>query len=956
MYLQRQRQLQQQQQQQQHPLLQQHPQHSTQYLLQQARLQQQYAASSSQRPVVYMPPSKPLLMTSQAVSKQKNRRKRNRGSDSEEEEEETFDSEEDDDDDDSEGGGGGGGGGYRDHDDDARQAAVEQQMFEFFGGVDKKEMLDTLMCTEEQADTIIELRPYESVSDMYVKFEIHKRGKKKISKLLEKYTTLMDGYDQVDRLITQCEKKGGEVLGVMQNWVETGAATSPVKLTFTDVPPHPMAAGAVASDVAVASEVADSAVVAADAVGAAEAAGVKSEAGEPVKVEKEEKAEMDVAVETKEEKAEMDVAVETKEEKTEMDVVVDAAVKAEVNPVVPVTTTPTIVTTTLAAVPAPEMVASAPNAKAEVKSDLTTAKKPRAEAADGEDFDMNSEASEESEDSESDAGLHLTGVPRGGSKDELEEEETGSATKDRAATPVRFDPEMCLKKQPANLNKKMQLKGYQLVGVSWLNLLYSKGLGGILADEMGLGKTAQVIAFISLLKQQGDRGSPHLIIVPSSTLENWLREFQNWAPDLTVLSYYGSQLERENIRYNLAEGDLGDYDAVVTTYNLASSSKEDRNFLKKLRPRSMMLDEGHMVKNMQSSRYQNLNSIRTPFRLLLTGTPLQNNLMELLSLLTFIMPKLFANDEEALKQIFTLKATATSDATVLSRQRIHRAKQMMTPFVLRRKKKDVLTELPQKTREEVFCKMTESQDALYQSIIADCKKNLLERSQAAEAAAAPPPPPPAVVEEPPEEEESVAEKPAAKRGRKAAPKKKAAPKAPPKPPAAPKPVTGDNVNVLMQLRKAANHPLLFRRMYTSDKIKVMAREIMKEDQYMDANMEYIREDMEYMSDFELHRLCLNFPTIQHHALCDDEWMDSGKIQWLKEKLPEMIKRGDRVLIFSQFVIMLNVLEAVMQTLEIKFLRLDGSTNVVERQSLIDQYNEDDSIGVFLLSTKAGGLG
>ncbi|KAI9333459.1 P-loop containing nucleoside triphosphate hydrolase protein [Obelidium mucronatum] len=415
----------------------------------------------------------------------------------------------------------------------------------------------------------------------------------------------------------------------------------------------------------------------------------------------------------------------------------------------------------------------------------------------------------------------------------------------------------------------MTLKSYQLVGVSWLNLLYSKGLGGILADEMGLGKTAQVIAWIIRI----------LIIVPSSTLENWLREFANWSPSLNILSYYGSQPERENIRYNVAQGDLATYDVV-------------------LRPRSMILDEGHMVKNMQSSRYQSLNSIRAPFRLLLT---------------------------EALKQIFSLKATSTSDATVLNRQRIQRAKQMMTPFVLRRKKDNVLKELPSKLRKEIFCTMTESQKVLYQSIIADCKKSLFK------------------TEAPPSEETPAEETPPS-----AAKAALAAAKA--------KPVTGDNTNVLMQLRKAANHPLLFRRIYNNDKLKVMAREIMREEQYMEANIDYIREDMEYMSDFQLHKLCLNFKSIQHHALLNEEWMDSGKVEWLKSTLPEMIEKGDRVLIFSQFVIMLDVLESVMTTLGIKFVRLDGSTNVVDRQSLIDDFNEDPSIGVFLLSTKAGGLG
>ncbi|KAJ3020661.1 UNVERIFIED_CONTAM: hypothetical protein HDU68_010066 [Siphonaria sp. JEL0065] len=833
---------------------------------QQAVQRNQFYPTQPRQPQQPVIPRKPLLMQSQAP---KQRKRKNNNEDSEDDEEEHYGSEEDDDDSEH--------GGYQE--DGAHTAMMEIQMYEFFSKVDKKELLDTLMCTEDQADTIIEFRPFESVQDLYEKFEIHKRGKKRIAKLLEKYQTLMAGYSQVDQLINQCEKRGGEVLSVMEKWIEKGAETSPSKKGFPSVP---------APD--------DSTAASGD-----------------FKVEDAKKVDGGAAVEAG--------RLELKEENV-MDAL-SASVSA---------------------------VASAPIAvdmKPKFDRKAAVTRRDRDDDADSEA----SGPSEASENSEEDAGLHITSVPN-------IKEGQGSLS-----AGVRPDPELCLTCQPGNLNHKMKLKSYQLVGVSWLNLLYSKGLGGILADEMGLGKTAQVIAFISLLKHQGDTGTPHLIIVPSSTLENWLREFANWSPELNILSYYGSQADRENIRYNVQQGDVAQYDVVVTTYNLAASSKEDRVFLKKMKPRSMILDEGHMVKNMQSSRYQSLNSIRTPFRLLLTGTPLQNNLMELLSLLTFIMPKIFANDEEALKQIFSLKPTTTSDTTVLNRQRIHRAKQMMTPFVLRRKKDNVLKELPTKLRKEVFCDMTESQKKIYSGIISDCKKSLFKTEAPAADVKEPEVPTPVPMADDDAVSVVSGDEPPSKRRKggatvSAAAKKKAAAAAAAAVAALapPKKVTGDNTNVLMQLRKAANHPLLFRRIYDNDKLKVMAREIMREEQYMEANIDYIREDMEYMSDFQLHKLCLNFRSIQHHALTNEEWMDSGKVEWLKTTLPEMIEKGDRVLIFSQFVIMLDVLESVMTTLGIKFVRLDGSTNVVDRQALIDDFNDDPTIGVFLLSTKAGGLG
>jgi SWI/SNF-related matrix-associated actin-dependent regulator 1 of chromatin subfamily A len=163
-------------------------------------------------------------------------------------------------------------------------------------------------------------------------------------------------------------------------------------------------------------------------------------------------------------------------------------------------------------------------------------------------------------------------------------------------------------------------------------------------------------------------------------------------------------------------------------------------------------------------------------------------------------------------------------------------------------------------------------------------------------------------------------------------------------------------NVLMQLRKISNHPLLVRHSYTDDKLRLMARQIMREPEYCEANQDYIFEDMTYMSDFELHTLCKKFKSIHKFQLEESQWMDAGKVQKLEEVLPGMRDRGDRVLIFSQFVIMLDVLEEVMDSLGMKFLRLDGQTSVGDRQGLIDLYNTDESYTVFLISTKAGGVG
>jgi SWI/SNF-related matrix-associated actin-dependent regulator of chromatin subfamily A containing DEAD/H box 1 len=167
--------------------------------------------------------------------------------------------------------------------------------------------------------------------------------------------------------------------------------------------------------------------------------------------------------------------------------------------------------------------------------------------------------------------------------------------------------------------------------------------------------------------------------------------------------------------------------------------------------------------------------------------------------------------------------------------------------------------------------------------------------------------------------------------------------------------TRDANNVLMQLRKAASHPLLFRKIYTDAKLKTMAKDIMKEPKFStpDHTKEAILEDMTYMWDFPLHKLCLEHPSISKYALKNEEWMQAGKVEMLKKLLPEMKARGDRVLLFSFFTMMLDILEKVLDSLGIQYMRLDGQTKVDERQDMIDQFHEEEDITVFLLSTKAG---
>ena len=456
--------------------------------------------------------------------------------------------------------------------------------------------------------------------------------------------------------------------------------------------------------------------------------------------------------------------------------------------------------------------------------------------------------------------------------------------------------------QPSIMAEGVVLKDYQVVGVNWLSLLFGKNLSCILADDMGLGKTCQVIAFLAHLLEKGIKG-PHLIVVPGSTLENWLREFSVFCPKLSVMPYYAEQKERLAVREQIEEN-LDDINVIVTTYGMAKR-KEDNRWLRKLQLVACVYDEGHMLRNSKSAQYEQLMRIPARFRLLLTGTPLQNNLHELASLLGFILPSVFKEHSEDLTYIFNHRATTTTDEThaaLLSAQRIARARSMMTPFILRRKKHQVLKHLPTKTRRVEYCDLTACQRELYAAEQSKARQIMLDRL-------------------------------------------------------AGKKNSTESANIMMALRKASIHPLLFRRLYTPSLLSKMSKACLSEPEFAESNVNYVYEDMEVMTDYELHLFCERYSnTMSSYALKGDECMESGKVALLTSLLTQYKTAGDRVLVFSQFVMVMNILEAVLERLSIPFFRLDGSTKIDERQDMIDAFYADPSITVFLLSTKAGGAG
>ncbi|XP_016108599.1 SWI/SNF-related matrix-associated actin-dependent regulator of chromatin subfamily A containing DEAD/H box 1b [Sinocyclocheilus grahami] len=369
--------------------------------------------------------------------------------------------------------------------------------------------------------------------------------------------------------------------------------------------------------------------------------------------------------------------------------------------------------------------------------------------------------------------------------------------------------------QPQILTSTFQLKPYQLIGLNWLALLHQNKLSGILADEMGLGKTIQTISFLAHLYQEGNNG-PHLITVPASTLDNWVRELKLWCPSFKVLIYYGSAEDRKYMRYEILN-QIVDYNIIVSTYNLAIGNSSDRSLFCKLKLEYAVFDEGHLLKNMNSLRYRHLMAI------------------------------------------------------------------------------NVLKQLPAKEEQVEFCAMSEKQQELYNALF-----HKLKRSSNGE-----------------------------KR---------------------------ELTNVMMQLRKMSNHPLLHRQYYTTEKLKAMSRLMLKEPSHRDADPALIKEDMEVLSDFELHRLCQQYSALQEYQLDTDILLDSGKLGLLAQLLNSLKEKGDRVVLFSQFTMMLDILEGFLRHHKHRYNRLDGSTPMSDRIGLIDQFNTDQDIFVFLLSTRAGGLG
>eukprot|EP01138_Halocafeteria_seosinensis_P010924 gb/GECG01011157.1/.p1 GENE.gb/GECG01011157.1/~~gb/GECG01011157.1/.p1 ORF type:complete len:1190 (+),score=197.09 gb/GECG01011157.1/:1-3570(+) len=386
------------------------------------------------------------------------------------------------------------------------------------------------------------------------------------------------------------------------------------------------------------------------------------------------------------------------------------------------------------------------------------------------------------------------------------------------------------------------LRDYQIEGLNWLVGLYDTGISGILADEMGLGKTIQTIALLAFLKQYRQINGPHLIIVPKSTMGNWYREFKKWCPSFRVLRLQGQKEERK--RLVTQELMSGHYEVVVTTYETVIIEKAA---FRKFQWRYIIIDEAHRIKNEKSALSKEVRNLDSQNRLLLTGTPLQNNLHELWALLNFLLPDVFG-DADDFDQWFNADDGGMRDTVI---QKLHT---ILKPFLLRRLKSDVEKSLPPKVETKLYVGMTQMQRDWYQKILTKDATSLNQ-------------------------------------------------------------IGGPDkvrlLNILMQLRKVCNHPYLF-------------------------------EGAEPGPPYN------NGPHL---------WENAGKMLLLNKLLPKLKQQGSRILIFSQMTRMLDILEDFLLAQDYEYCRIDGNTQSEDRDQMMEDFNaKNSSKFVFLLSTRAGGLG
>ncbi|VAI81640.1 unnamed protein product [Triticum turgidum subsp. durum] len=533
---------------------------------------------------------------------------------------------------------------------------------------------------------------------------------------------------------------------------------------------------------------------------------------------------------------------------------------------------------------------------------------------------------------------------------------------------------------------KHSLREYQHIGLDWLVAMYEKRLNGILADEMGLGKTIMTISLLAHLACEKGIWGPHLIVVPTSVMLNWETEFLKWCPAFKILTYFGSAKERKQKRQGWMKPNF--FHVCITTYRLVI---QDSKAFKRKKWKYLILDEAHLIKNWKSQRWQTLLNFNSKRRILLTGTPLQNDLMELWSLMHFLMPHVFQSHQEFKDWFCNPISGMVEGQDKVNKEVIDRLHNVLRPFILRRLKRDVEKQLPQKHEHVIYCRLSRRQRNLYEDFIAssDTQATLSSGNYFG------------------------------------------------------------MISIIMQLRKVCNHPDLFEgrpiissfdmagidMQISSSVCMVLDKGPFSQAGLSDMNLVFTQNEFN-MTSWEADEVAAVFlPGItsrgsgaeiscsskagqrrngrnifeeiqkalqeerikeakeraasiawwnrlrSYREQCMNEFspilspirpaivrrqvyfpdrrliqFDCGKLQELAILLRRLKSEGHRALIFTQMTKMLDTLEEFINLYGYTYLRLDGSTQPEERQTLMQRFNTNPKFFLFILSTRSGGVG
>jgi len=375
-----------------------------------------------------------------------------------------------------------------------------------------------------------------------------------------------------------------------------------------------------------------------------------------------------------------------------------------------------------------------------------------------------------------------------------------------------------------------ELRSYQKKGFDWLETLREHEIGGILADDMGLGKTLQTLALLIKEKERKVK-EPSLVVMPTSLIYNWLSEARKFTPDLNILIQTGSKRTKNPANFTL-------YDVIFTTYGLV---RQDLKILKDFPFNYVILDESQMIKNPSSKTSKAVKELTAAHRLSLTGTPLENTLMDLWSQMTFLNPGLLGS-ERFFKEHYTIPIEKEQDE-----KKVEQLKTLLNPFILRRTKEQVASELPPKVEHQHYCEMTNDQRKLYEETKNAYRNYLMDLGA--------------------------------------------------------KDFNKNKFNILQGLQK-------------------------------------------------LRQIAIHPGLVEEGAGKTLE--ASGKFQEFKRLLEEVISKDSKVLVFSQFVRLLKMLEEELKKQKVVYSYLDGSTK--NRQAVVNQFQNNNKNKVFLISLKAGGVG